>query len=117
MWFERYEQARAEITAHLRKIMQLQKENEDLKLQLLDRTEKYRIAMDKGVWELWDKNEKLTKALEVAEEKIQLACEPRRQRDLSQLASNPPRNGAVYDIQVMLQEALEQIEKIKNESK
>lgn len=63
--------------------------------------------------QVWDEYIKLTKALEVAEEKIQLACDPYRQKDLSQLASNPPRNGAVYDTQVMLQEALSQIEKIK----
>ena len=57
---------------------------------------------------------RLTRALDVAEEKIQLACDMQRQKDLSQLASNPPRNGAVYDIQVILKEALEQIKRIKN---
>lgn len=49
---------------------QLKKENEELKFRLLDRSEKYSIAIDKGVLEQHYKIEKLTQALNVAEDAL-----------------------------------------------
>lgn len=48
-----------------------QKEIEELKLKLIDRTEKYSIAIDKGVDKVVYENKKLTAALKVAEDAIQ----------------------------------------------
>ena len=49
---------------------QLKAENASLKLQLLDRTEKYTIAMDKGVLELGDKISALKSKLKIAVEAL-----------------------------------------------
>ena len=47
-------------------VEQLKAENASLKFQLLDRTEKYTIAMDKGVLELGDKISALKSKLKIA---------------------------------------------------
>lgn len=101
----------------INKIRELEKENKHLKDISIGEVHSCSKHCKRPMCVMRRENEKLTKALEIAEEKIQLACEPRRQRDLSQLASNPPRNGAVYDIQNLLKDALAQIEKIKKEEK
>lgn len=44
----------------------LAKENEELKLALFDRSEKYKIAMDKGVLQLGDEIKSLRESLAVA---------------------------------------------------
>ena len=81
-WFEKYEQARADNTAHFRKIMELQKENE-----------------------------KLTKALKIAESALSSICSHDGHKVLG-ISKNKAVEGFSNNLHVC-RKALTQIKKIK----
>ena len=61
--------------------------------------------------------DKYEKALEAVRENLLLAMNPKFRRDFSKLASNPAQNGAVYDIQVLVNKALKKLDELGKEEK
>lgn len=66
-----------------------------------------------GMAEKADKYDEAKEMMEKMAVALKKISDPRKQRDMSQLASNPPRNGAVYDIQLISIGALKEYEEWK----
>ena len=74
-WFEKYEEARADITAHFRKIMELQKENE-----------------------------KLTNVLEIAESQMSTAVKYLKDDGADKLENTEPEHQMFYGLSYALEQ-------------
>lgn len=97
IWKERNE--------HEQRVAELEKERQWFRERLGPAGMKMILDIRKG-------NESRDKAIEIARGALEWINNPKHLRNMSQLASNPPKNGMVYDIQAVSRQALTDIENV-----